>query len=127
MTPGLIAIGSLALGVAIALYVLKKRGKLLMVLMLAVGLAATPMLGGLLGGLLGASGGVVAQVSVPLILAGLSTTWLVTQWKSGAGHKATPWIALMTGTFWLSAGGLFLTVAHQGQALLSTVGAVVHK
>ena len=126
MNPASIGIGSLALGIAIALYVLKKRGKLLMILMLVIGVAAMPMLSSLLGKFLKTSGGLAAQISIPTVLAAFATTWIILQWKSGASHKATPWIALFTATFWGAAGGIFLTLLTQGQTIVDQLGTTVH-
>lgn len=113
------AFGSLALGIGITLYILKKYGRMLNIMFMIAGVCLAPVLKGWVGSLLGSLGGMLFGIAFGTMLAGMAIAWMIIEFKNNGKHKKTPWVALMLPVLLLSSGlPLFLKVSNMGTQIV---------
>jgi hypothetical protein len=113
------AIGALALGLAITLYLRKKLGRFLTIMMLICGFASVGLLSQIIGPLLNMLGGLGLQIGFSTVFAAAALLWVFQEVKEKKTDKRTPWIALFLPTFLaLSTLPIFGTLYSSGQDLM---------
>lgn len=113
------AIGAVALGLAITLYMRKKLGRFLTIMMLACGFASVGLLSQIIGPLLNMLGGVGLGIAFATVFAAAGLLWVFQEIKEKKTDKKTPWIALFLPTFLaLSTLPIFNTIYSSGQDLM---------
>lgn len=98
------AFGSILLGIGIALYLRKKRGRFLTIVFLLAGFSLAPLFGKVLTPLMAAIGGAVGGIAIGIVAATAALTWVFYEIKEKGTHKATPWVALVAASLLLSSG-----------------------
>ncbi|SHK30547.1 hypothetical protein SAMN05421803_11763 [Nocardiopsis flavescens] len=107
MASGIVAL--VATGLAIALLIFGKRGRLLTLTSVIAGLAVVPF----------AAPYVVAGVrsadsatfdGAATLIAVVATAWVVFELKDGGTRSLTPWLALLVPCLWLAASGPFIGI-----------------
>jgi MFS family permease len=107
------AIGCVALGIGIGMYLLKKHGRGLTVMFLIAGGSLSPVIGPWVGSSLASLGGMIAGISLATVLAALSGYWVFSQLKNKDKHPKTCWVAFMLPVLLVSSGlPLFVKVSN---------------
>ena len=113
------AIGAVALGLALTLYLRKKLGRFLTFMMLVCGFASVGLLTQIVGPALNMLGGLGLQIAFSTVFAAAALLWVYQEIKEKKTDKKTPWIALLLPTFLaLSTLPIFNTIYSSGQDLM---------
>jgi uncharacterized membrane protein YvlD (DUF360 family) len=113
------AIGAVALGLALTLYLRKKLGRFLTIMMLALGFASVGLLSQIVKPLLNMLGGLGLQIGFSTAFAAAALLWVFQEIKEKKTDKKTPWIALLLPTFLaLSTLPIFQTIYSSGTDLM---------